>query len=203
MADGALNARRSGFEGLCDRRIEKLRDGIHNLIVVDREDYRLAQILIALYVRGHADAVHYLGDGDLKAVVLRGKSNYVSLRRGGKPGQLFYPLCEYLRVKGLNKIVVCAALRYLLLKTRIRVRRGHEHQRARLKVHVGKSAEHAYRVRALHESVHDEHVRSASLPEKAEYLRAVLSDCFDFKAVCPQCRCAARLSVRVLCKHDF
>lgn len=97
----------------------------------------------------------------------------------------------------------CAALRYLLLKTRIRVRRGHEHQRARLKVHVGKSAEHAYRVRALHESVHDEHVRSASLPEKAEYLRAVLSDCFDLKAVCPQCRGAARLSVRVLCKHDF
>lgn len=35
------------------------------------------------------------------------------------------------------------------------------------------------------------------------YLRAVLSDCFDLKAVCPQCRGAARLSVRVLCKHDF
>ena len=121
VTDGTLDARRSCFEGLCDRGIEQLRDGIHYLAVVDREYNRLAQILIALYVRGHADAVHYLGDGDLKAVVGARKGDYISLRRGGEPRELLYPLNEHLRIKGLYEIVVRAVLSYLLLEARIRV----------------------------------------------------------------------------------
>ena len=62
MANRALHAGRRRCKGLRHLRIQHLRDGIDDLHVIDRNDNRLAQILITLDVRGHADLMDHRSD---------------------------------------------------------------------------------------------------------------------------------------------
>ena len=52
VADGALDSGRRSLEGLCHLGIENLRDGIDDIHIVDGDNDRFPQILIAFYDNG-------------------------------------------------------------------------------------------------------------------------------------------------------
>ena len=66
VADGTLYAARRRGKLLRDLRIEHLRHGVDGVHVVDREDDRLAQILIPLNMRRNADLVDDVGNDALE-----------------------------------------------------------------------------------------------------------------------------------------
>lgn len=73
MAYCTLDARRRCAEFFSDLGIQHLGDGIDYIHVVYRKYYRLAQVLIALYVRRNADLVDDLGDCRFEICIARAR----------------------------------------------------------------------------------------------------------------------------------
>ena len=69
VADGPLHAAGRGTEPLGHLGVQHLGDGVDYIHVVYRKYDRLAQVLIALYVRRNADLVDDLGDGRFEICV--------------------------------------------------------------------------------------------------------------------------------------
>ena len=61
VADSAFNAGGSRAVFLRDGRIKQLRYAVHHIIVIYREDYCRAQVVIALDVRGNTYLMDYVG----------------------------------------------------------------------------------------------------------------------------------------------
>ena len=129
MPDGALDARGRGVELARDLGIEHLGHGVDDVHVVDGQQNRLAQVLVALDVRGHADLVDDVGDDALERG-LRLRRSELRTRAAGalaRPGRLADALHEQRRVKRLLHEVRRAELRTLHQHLFVADRGGDDH----------------------------------------------------------------------------
>ena len=125
MADGALDAGGGGVVALGDLRVQALGDGVDVLVVADGEQDGVAQELVALDVRGHADLVQDLGDGQFVAVLGE------RLRARRAAGRLEHAADEHRLVKRLDEKEGKAVVEQLLLDFLALERAGHKKCRAR------------------------------------------------------------------------
>ena len=153
MADGALDAARRRGEFLCDLRIEHLCHGVDGVHVVDRENDRFAQILIALNVRRDADLVDDIGDDALKRDIVR-----LRFRRGcrrapaaGDGKRLPARLCAL--AQPLHQLRGVARLGHEIRRAEIgalgndmRVHKPGENEHRRRRFLFGELAQHAHSV---------------------------------------------------------
>ena len=106
MPDGALHAGRCGRERARDLRIEHLRDRIDDVHIVHRDHDRLAQILITLDVRRHADLMDDRSDKRLDVGVIAPRGCLFSSRH-----HLADPVCHGPAVARLAHKILHAKLR--------------------------------------------------------------------------------------------
>ena len=117
MANRALDARGSSVVALRNLRVEHLGHGIYHVHILDGEDDRLAQILIALYMCRHADLMDYIRDDRFKLrVVACGHGRFAAVySRGGRgivlvPGQLPDPCQQRRYIAGLRHEIIDAVI---------------------------------------------------------------------------------------------
>ena len=128
MADRPLDTGRSGGVLFGNGGIQPLGDGIDDVLILDRHEDRIAQILIALDVRGNADLMNDLGHPHFQAAVVCHRIPH--LRHGGAlllAAQGKDAVRHMRRVKRTQNEIVRASENGLALHVGI-VKSGHHHE---------------------------------------------------------------------------
>ena len=138
MANGPLHSGRRGLECLGNLRVQYLRDGIDHIHIVDGDDDRLPQVLVALDVSGDTDLVDDARYHGFDAVL-------AAAAGGGHPEALptpdfLQPLRKGCHIAGLQHQIpnpqICCRIGYI-----IRHKRGCS-QRNGSAVHGGQCLQH-------------------------------------------------------------
>ena len=156
VADGTLDAAGRGAVFLGDGGIEHLGDGVDDLHIADGEHDRLAQVLIALDVRGDADLMDDVGDHGLE-IRLAGDCRCTLIARRARLRGLPDAADEQLRRAGLGQIIRRAELRRLG-EHLLRIEPGDD-DGAGAPVLALQPLQHGEAVRLGQDHIRDKHVR--------------------------------------------
>ena len=170
MAYCALDARRRRAEFFRDLGIQHLGDGIDYIHVVYRKYYRLAQVLIALYVRRNADLVDDLGDCRFEICVARARrqKHLLLTRQRADLADAIQKRGDIARLRHEIRRSECRALTHYLVSVQMC-----NDDRLRAGACLGQAAQHLDTVELQKHQIHHQHIR-LPLGRKGKRFNAVV-----------------------------